>query len=66
MSVALPEPVGPGETITVSIDFTAKIPRPFARTGAIGNYFFIAQWFPKIGVLEAVGHMELPPVPCGH
>ena len=55
MAVALPEPIGPGETITLDIAFTAKIPRPFARTGAIGNYFFIAQWFPKIGVLDAAG-----------
>ena len=55
MAVTLPEPVGPGETITLDIAFTAKIPRPFARTGAIGNYFFIAQWFPKIGVLDAAG-----------
>ena len=55
MSVALPEPIGPGETLTIDIAFTAKIPRPFARTGAIGNYFFIAQWFPKIGVLDAAG-----------
>jgi hypothetical protein len=55
MAVTLPEPVGPGETITLGIVFTAKIPRPFARTGAIGNYFFIAQWFPKIGVLDASG-----------
>ena len=55
MAVTLPEPVGPGETITLDIAFSAKIPRPFARTGAIGNYFFIAQWFPKIGVLEAGG-----------
>ena len=55
MSVALPEPIGPGETLTIDISFTAKIPRPFARTGAIGNYFFIAQWFPKIGVLDAEG-----------
>jgi hypothetical protein len=55
MAVTLPEPVGPGATITLDIAFTAKIPRPFARTGAIGNYFFIGQWFPKIGVLEATG-----------
>ena len=55
MAVTLPEPLGPGETITLDIAFTAKIPRPFARTGAIGNYFFIAQWFPKIGVLDAAG-----------
>jgi hypothetical protein len=55
MVVTLPEPVGPGQTITLDIAFTAKIPRPFARTGAVGNYFFIAQWFPKIGVLDATG-----------
>ena len=53
MAVTLPAPVGPGQTITLDIAFTAKIPRPFARTGVIGNYFFIAQWFPKIGVLDA-------------
>ena len=55
MAVSLPHPVGPGETVTLHIAFTAKIPRPFARTGAIGNYFFIAQWFPKIGVFDAAG-----------
>jgi hypothetical protein len=55
MAVTLPATVGPGQTITLDIVFTAKIPRPFARTGAIGNYFFIAQWFPKIGVLEPDG-----------
>jgi len=55
MAVALPAPVGPGETITIEMVFTAKIPRPFARTGAVGNYFFLGQWFPKIGVLEAGG-----------
>src|SRR5688572_14909082 len=55
MAVTLPAPVGPGQTITLDIAFTAKIPRPFARTGAIRNYFFIAQWFPKIGVLDSAG-----------
>ena len=55
MAVTLPDPLGPGETITLDIAFTAKIPRPFARTGAIGNYFFFAQWFPKIGVLDPAG-----------
>jgi hypothetical protein len=55
MAVTLPRPVGPGETLSLDIVFTVKIPRPFARTGAIGNYFFLAQWFPKIGVLDATG-----------
>ena len=40
---------------TVEIAWTAHVPRTFARTGAIGNFYFIAQWFPKIGVLEDAG-----------
>ena len=31
------------------------MPQPFARTGAIGNYSFLAQWFPKLGVLQDAG-----------
>ena len=55
MAVTLPAPVGPGQTITLDIAFTAKIPRTFARTGVIGNDYFLGQWFPKIGVLEPDG-----------
>jgi hypothetical protein len=55
MQVPLPAPVVPGQTVNVEIEWSARVPRPFSRTGAIGNYFFIAQWFPKIGVLEAGG-----------
>ncbi|MFN7985612.1 MAG: M1 family metallopeptidase [Vicinamibacterales bacterium] len=55
MAVSLPAPVQPGETIELAVDWTAKVPRTFDRTGTIGNYFFIAQWFPKLGVLEDSG-----------
>jgi hypothetical protein len=55
LSLPLPAPVGPGETITLEMAWSARIPRTFARTGAIGNFFFIAQWFPKIGVLTDQG-----------
>jgi len=55
MAVTLPAAVGPGETLTLDIAWTAQIPRPFARTGVIGNYVFLAQWFPKIGVLDPTG-----------
>jgi hypothetical protein len=55
MQVPLPEPVRTGETIAVDIAWTARVPRPFDRTGVVGNYYFIAQWFPKIGVLEDSG-----------
>jgi hypothetical protein len=55
MAVTLPQPVAPGATLTIAVTWTAHIPRTFARTGAIGNYFFIAQWFPKLGVLQDGG-----------
>ncbi len=47
----LTKPLSPNDSIIVNIDFTAKLPQPpFARTGAKEEYFFVAQWFPKIGV----------------
>jgi hypothetical protein len=54
-SVRLPSLVAPGETINLAVEWTANVPRPFARTGRVGNYYFIAQWFPKVAVLEAGG-----------
>jgi Peptidase family M1 domain len=47
--------IQPGQSIALRIRWTSHIPRTFARTGAIDDYFFIAQWFPKIGVLEDSG-----------
>jgi len=55
MSVPLPAPVPPNETVEIELTWTSKVPRPFARTGYVGDYYFIAQWFPKIGVLEDAG-----------
>jgi hypothetical protein len=53
--VTLPRPVEPGETVRVALDWRSKIPRTFARTGFRGDYYFIAQWFPKLGVYEPAG-----------
>jgi hypothetical protein len=55
MDVPLATPIAPGSTATITVAWTAHVPRTFARTGAIGNYFFIAQWFPKLGVLQDAG-----------
>jgi hypothetical protein len=51
----LPQPAPPGSTLTLEVKWTAHVPRPVARTGVIGNFFFIAQWFPKLGVLQEDG-----------
>jgi hypothetical protein len=55
VAVPLAEPLPPGATATIELSWTAHVPRPVARTGAVGNYFFIAQWFPKLGVFQDEG-----------
>jgi hypothetical protein len=55
LAVPLQKPVAPGETVEVELGWTARVPRTFARTGRIGNYYFVAQWFPKIGVVTEDG-----------
>jgi Peptidase family M1 domain len=53
--IPLPKPVAPGETFTATIDFVSRLPRVFARSGYKGDFFFVAQWFPKIGVFTDAG-----------
>ncbi|MDQ1353382.1 MAG: hypothetical protein QG657_3688, partial [Acidobacteriota bacterium] len=55
MEIPLPEPVQPGSSVTLKIQFVLMLPQIFHRTGQADDYFFIAQWFPKIGVLQADG-----------
>jgi len=50
MKVILPQPLPPQQTIKLDISFSAKLPRGAPRTGFRDDYFFVAQWFPKIGV----------------
>lgn len=51
----LPDGIAPGEIVRLHVAWTAQVPRPVARTGAIGDYFFLAHWFPKMGVFEGDG-----------
>jgi len=58
--IMLDKPVKPGEAVEIKIDFIAKLPMLFSKTGysdpaITKGFFFIAQWFPKIGVLEESG-----------
>jgi hypothetical protein len=53
--VVLPRPVQPGETATLSLDFRSQLPRVARRTGYKGDFYLVAQWFPKLGVFEERG-----------
>jgi hypothetical protein len=48
--IRTPYPIKPGRTLRMRIEFETKQPIPVSRTGAIRDYHFVAQWFPKIGV----------------
>ena len=53
----LPMPLESGKAISLDFEYTAMLPTPpFARTGAKEEYFFVGQWFPKIGVYEGGGN----------
>ncbi|TPV96051.1 MAG: M1 family metallopeptidase [Myxococcales bacterium FL481] len=53
--IRLDRPLPPGETLTLDLEFTAKLPVPMARTGGFGDYFHVAQWFPKVGAWDPAG-----------
>ncbi len=52
MTVTLPRPVGPGETVTVDVEFETRLPKVVARTGYFEDFHAAGQWYPKLGVLE--------------
>ncbi len=52
--VQLKRPVRARDSVSVSIDFQERLPQAVSRSGwAPGReFYFVSQWFPKIGVLE--------------
>ena len=53
----LDAPLFPGQKILVEITFETLIPKASSRMGHDGDqFYFVAQWFPKIGVWETKGH----------
>ena len=60
LAVPLPAPVPPHGEIALDIAFRDKLPRVFARTGFVRDFFLVAQWFPKIGVYEPAGMRRRP------
>jgi hypothetical protein len=53
--VPLPESVPPGGEVSFDVAWKARLPRVFARTGYVRDYFLVGQWFPKLGVYEKAG-----------
>ena len=48
--LALPRPLGPGESITFRINFRDLFPESVARNGYKRDFLMGGQWYPKLGV----------------
>ncbi len=52
--VILEKKINPGDTVKIYFEYSLKIPVSIKRFGkaANKNFYFISQWFPKVGVFE--------------
>lgn len=55
LQIPLAEPLLPGQTVKIELEFNAKLPRAWDRVGYVDNFFIAVQWFPKIAVWETQG-----------
>ncbi len=61
----LPQPLKPGEYITITTPFRVKIPYTFSRLGHVGKQYQITQWYPKPAVYDHKGWHFYPYVDQG-
>ncbi|HNP34276.1 MAG TPA: M1 family metallopeptidase [Woeseiaceae bacterium] len=58
IEVQLAAPVAPGETLTLDVSWQGRLPAAAARTGGYKDFFFVAQWFPKIAGVKPEGEFN--------
>lgn len=53
VSIALAQPILPGDTATYDMDFVVKMPKLIARAGySLADYYLFVHWFPQVCVYE--------------
>ncbi len=55
LDVPLAVPVLPHQTYRLEMEWLSQIPPLMIRTGYARDYYFMVQWFPKLGVYEPAG-----------
>jgi hypothetical protein len=55
LEVRLKEPILPRATYQLKMQWQSQIPKLFIRTGYNKDFYFMAQWYPKLGVYEPAG-----------
>lgn len=60
IKLILPAPLAPAQQITIETPFHVKLPEYFSRSGHIGDFFSITQWYPKPAVYDPKGWHPMP------
>src|SRR6188768_4260911 len=55
LRVPLPAPLAPGQTLDLELEFEDQLPELIERTGFMGSFHFMGQWFPKLARLLPSG-----------
>ncbi|MCC3157209.1 M1 family metallopeptidase [Hymenobacter sp. 15J16-1T3B] len=58
--LTLPQPLQPGQRVTISTPFRVKLPDSFSRMGHVGQSYQISQWYPKPAVYDRTGWHQMP------
>ncbi len=61
----LPEPLAPGKQVVLHTPFHVQLPEMFSRSGHHGQYYAVAQWFPKVAVYDRQGWHPMPYLSAG-
>jgi hypothetical protein len=64
-ALPLARPLAPGETVTVVMDWDARLSTLPRRQGRQGRHYDFAQWYPRIAVYDHTGWAHHPLMPQG-
>jgi Peptidase family M1 domain len=63
LEVSLPFVVGPGESVTLELEFMLRLPQKQGRWGQWKGVTFLAQWLPVVAVYDDTGWQPTPFIP---
>lgn len=55
MEVELDESIKPSQSIDIKINYILLVPEIIFKSGQAGDFFFMSQWYPQLGVLQKNG-----------
>jgi hypothetical protein len=65
VALPLPAPLAPGDSVTVTMDWDARLSTVPRRQGRRGRHYDFAQWYPRVAVFEDGRWQTQPLLPQG-